>query len=48
MGLFWVLSLMKIPLASPSLDQKKQYCLPPQFYSSIAPIIVNTALEPLR
>ena len=38
-GPFWVLSFMKIPLVSPSLDQKEQNCFGhPQFYSSIAPM----------
>ena len=38
-GLFWVLPLIKIPLVSPSLDQKEQNCFGhPQFYSSIAPM----------
>ena len=39
-GPFWVLSFMKIPLVSPSLDQKEQNCFGhPQFYSSIAPML---------
>ena len=39
LGLFGVLSFMKIPLVSPSLDQKEQiYFGHPQFYSSIAPM----------
>ena len=38
-GPFGVLSLMKIPLVSPSLDQKEQNCFGhPKFYSSIAPM----------
>ena len=40
-GLFWVLPFIKIPLISPSLDQKEQNCFGhPQFYSSIAPMRV--------
>ena len=36
---FGVLSFMKIPLVSPSLDQKEQISFGhPQFYSSIAPM----------
>ena len=41
-GPFWVLSFMKIPLVSPSLDQKEQNCFGhPQFYSSIAPMMLT-------
>ena len=38
--LFGVMSFMKIPLVSPSLDQKEKNCFghPPKFYSSIAPL----------
>ena len=37
-GAFWLLGFMKIPLVSPSLDQKKQNCFGhPRFYSTIVP-----------
>jgi len=42
LGLLGVLSLMNIPLESPSLDHKEQNCLvPTKFYSSIAPTFVQ-------
>ena len=38
---FRVMSFMKITLLSPSFDKKEQNCfVHPQFYSSIAPMIV--------
>ena len=42
MGPIGVLSFMKIPLVSLSLDQKEQNCFGhPQFFSSIAPMWVD-------
>ena len=42
LAFFGVLSIMKVPLVSPSLDQKKQICFGhPQFYSSIVPVPVR-------
>ena len=44
---FGVLSFMKIPLLSPSLDQKEQNCFGhPQFYSSIAPTMKASGKDP--
>ena len=35
-GLFWVLSFMKIPLVSPSLDKQEQKCFgPPNFIAQL-------------
>ena len=43
-GLFWVLPFIKIPLISPSLDQKEQNCFGhPQIYSLIAPMLLSIA-----
>ena len=42
MGLFGELYFMKIPLSSPSLDQKEQKCFGhPQFYSTISPMSIR-------
>ena len=42
---FGLLSIMKIPLESPSLDQKEQNGFGhPQFYSSIAPMMTSMSL----
>ena len=38
---------MKLPLVSPSFDQKEQNCLGhPQFYSSIVPMILLSFYDP--
>ena len=47
LGLFGVLSFMKIPLVVPILDQKEQnFFGHPQFCSSIAPMLLITNLGP--